>query len=654
MAVITPDTFDPRQRFVSVRLQQGVPIVDADWNEKDDARRFEMRTYLKWYVGDGVPYGSDAFRIQALPAPAANNFIIRTGVPVAPVGTTPLSTGLHHVGRCLVDGLEAIIEDEDDLRGQPLHVASAGAAATALRLGTVTIPEMLVLDGTVLAYLDVWERLARPDEFPGLVFVDIGTESCVRIRREWAVRTRLGTIVPQDGDADFEAGHSYYALATIARVAADPVVFPSQVTDLREQRLLTPPATLIEDLLGATPDRYRRGLDRPAIPLRDAVNALLKGQLPSSADQVIAPDPANDFPSRAIARWNDETYLLWHSNRAAAVNQIFATTWTAADPTAVGLNPPVQVTSAAAAELPSLALLPTSPVPALFVAYQTQNDIRFRRAATPAGLPAAAETPVAAQAETEAHAVAIRTGQIVTVFWHWNGPLANDRIRYRRRLYDATWAEPAAAWLNGETSDLSALQARLPAPTPGLMHAAANSLDRVWVAFETAANTIAVARLTPATSAIETFVDIQLSVAGLNQQPFVLIDEPDRVFVFWRADGGIHEAIFDLGAATWGPATAVPGAGGPVGANSRPVAVRDAEGGIWLLWSRLEAGQTNIWAARRDPATGGWGLARQVTASAGSNDFAFAMMQGGSIHLFFRSNRTGEFALLTKQIVTTI
>lgn len=654
MAVITPDTFDPLRRFVSVRLQQGVPVVDADWNEKDDARRFEHRAHLKWFVGDGVPFGSDAFRVQALLAPVADNFMITAGVPAAPIGTTPLFTGLRHVGRCLVDGLEATIAADTEFRAQPLHIATALAAETAQRFGTVIIPEMPILNGTILVYLDVWERLARPDEFPDLVFVDIGTESCARIRREWAVRTRVSAVAPQDGDADFEIGHSYYPLASIARVAADPTVFPSQIVDLREQRLLTPPATLIEDLLGTPPDRYRRGLDRPAIPLRDAVNALLRGQLPSTDDQVIAPDPANDFPSRAIARVGDDTYVLWHSNRAAAVNQVFATSWPSTDPSGAEFNPPVQVTSGPAAELPSLALLPTSPLPALFVAYQTQGDIRFRRAATPAGLPAAVETSVTAQAESEGHAVAVRTGQIVSVFWHWNGPAANDRIRYRRRQYDPTWAEAAAIWLDGEVSDLSTLQPRLPATTPGLMHAAVDSSDRVWLAFETAANTIAVVRLTPATSAIETFTDLQLSVPGTNQQPFVLVDEPGRIFVFWRADSGIHEAVFDLTSATWGAPAPVPSAAGAAGANTRPTAVLDVDGGVWLLWSRVDAGQTNIWATRRDPATGGWGLARQVTASTGNNDFAFAMMEAGSIHLFFRSNRSGEFALFNKQIITTI
>ena len=654
MAVITPDSFDPLRRFVSVRLQQGVPIVDADWNEKEDVRRFELRAYLKWFVGDGVPFGADAFRIAAMAVPAASDFMIRAGAPVAPAGSTAFARGLRHVGRCLVDGMEATIEADVAFRAQELHVAAAGAAATAARFGTVTIPELPVVDGSVLVYLDVWERLARPDEFPGLVFVDIGTESCARIRREWAVRARVGTTVPLSGNPDFEVGHSYYALATIARLAADPAVYPTQIADLREQRLLTPPATLVEDILGSPADRYRRGLDRPAIPLRTALNALLRGQLPSSNDQAIAPDPANDFPSRAIARAGDEILVVWHSNRAAAINQVFATAWKAATPAAAAANPPVQVTSATAAELPSLALLPTVPTPALFVAYQIQGDIRFRRAAAPAGLAAAAETPVAAQADPEAHAVAVRAGQIVTVFWHWNGPAANDRIRYRRRQYDPTWAEGTATWLDGETTDLSLLQARLPSTTPGILHAVADSLNRIWVAFETAANTVAVARLTPATGAVETFGDLQISVAGVNTQPFLLVDEPGRIWLFWRADGGIQQAAFDLVASTWGAATAVPGAAGAANTNTRPVAVREADGGIWLSWTRTEGTQTHVWTARRDPLTGGWGLARQVTASAGTNDFAFAMMDGGSIHLFFRSNRGGEFGLFTKQIVTTI
>ena len=47
-----------------------------------------------------------------------------------------------------------------------------------------------------------------------LVASGLGTESCARLKRERCVRARVGTVVPVTGDADFIAGHSYYALAT--------------------------------------------------------------------------------------------------------------------------------------------------------------------------------------------------------------------------------------------------------------------------------------------------------------------------------------------------------------------------------------------------------------------------------------------------------
>lgn len=654
MAVITSDTFNPLRRYVSVRLAQGVPLVDAEWNEKDDVRRFELRAYLKWFVGDGVPYGADAFRVQAAAVPAANDFVIRSGVPAAPGGTPDVETGLRHVGRCLVDGLDAIIEDDTSFRGQPLHVSAPGAVALAARLGTVTIPELPVLDGGVLVYLDVWEHLVGPDEEPSLVFPDIGTETCSRLRREWAVRARTEAVVPAPGDGDHEPGHSYYALARMARVAVDPVVYPTQVEDLRERRLLTPPATLIEDVLGSTPERYRRGLDRPVIPLRAAVNALLRGQLPSSPEQVVAPDPGNDFPTRNLLRVGSDTVVLWHSDRVAATSQVFVTRWPTDDPAQAGLNAPTQVTAGTAAILPSAVTLPTQPLPSLFVAYQIGDNIRFRRAATPTALSAAPETPVAAQAEPERHPVVVRTGQIVTVFWYWNGPGTSDFIRYRRRQYTPAWDEAGAVWLDGETTALSAVPARAPSSFPGILHAAADAAGRVWVAFQTLANDIAVARLTPATGAVDTFADLQMNSGTADEQPFVLVDG-QAVWVFWRTDTSIHHARFDPVAGVWGVSAAVPGTTGGTNQNERPTALRDAGGAVWLLWSREAAPTvTDIWAVRRDPVTGGWGEPRQVTASGGSNDTAYGVPEGGAISLLFRSNRAGQFDLYFKQLITEV
>ncbi|MEO1222045.1 MAG: hypothetical protein AAFY42_11940 [Pseudomonadota bacterium] len=652
MAQITPDTFDPLRQFVSVRLQQGVPIVDADWNEMDDTRRFEMRSHSNWYVGDGVPHGSQGFRIAALAPAVANDFVIETGVPAPPGGETSINVGLRHMGRCLVEGREVTIDADINFRSQPLHTSQGGSANLADRWGVPVIDEIPVLDGTVCIYLDVWDRLVRPDELPALVFPDIGTESCARIRQQWVVRARTGTTAPQSGDPDHISGHSYYALATISRIAATPEVFEGQITDERERQLQTPPSTLINDVLGTTPERYRRGLDRPAASLRTVLNALMRGELPSSDDQVIAPDAGGDFPARALSVEGTTAHYFWHSNRAGGTNQIFGTSWPVNDP-ARAADPPVQITNLGATT-PALAILPTQPAPTLFVAYSSQDDVRFRTATSVSGLAAAAEDVIASQADRERHPIVVRSGQIVTVFWHWNGPGADDHIRFRRRQYDPTWAEGAAAWLEGDGQDISPIRPFSAIAEPGLMHAASDDAGRVWLAFWTAGNNIAVARLNTATGAIETWGDTELDSGGSDRQPYVLIEGSDRVWTFWRGGDGIYHSIHDVATDTWGAPSLIPGTDGPTGANQRPSAVIEPDGGIWLLWSRENAGDADVWAVRRNPATGGWGSPRQLTASPGENDYPYAIATSGQMRLFFRSNRDGQFDNYTKTIVTSI
>src|SRR5215510_12925624 len=100
MAVITSDTFDPLRAYSGVRLQQGAPLVDADWNEAHDVRKFEVQAFLKWFVGNGVPEGNDGFRIASRNPAALGDVVIQRGVGAAPAGTSPVEQGLRHVGRC--------------------------------------------------------------------------------------------------------------------------------------------------------------------------------------------------------------------------------------------------------------------------------------------------------------------------------------------------------------------------------------------------------------------------------------------------------------------------------------------------------------------------------------------------------------------------
>src|SRR5262245_55454543 len=122
MGIITPDRFDPTKGFSSVRLQQAVPLVHSDINELDDTRKLDARAAFKWSAGNGVPDGNDGYRIDALAAPAVDDFQIRAGAPPA----APPDV-LHDAGLCLVDGMEVFIVTNTTFRGQALTDATAAS-----------------------------------------------------------------------------------------------------------------------------------------------------------------------------------------------------------------------------------------------------------------------------------------------------------------------------------------------------------------------------------------------------------------------------------------------------------------------------------------------------------------------------------------------
>lgn len=88
MGDFSRNTFDRVKHYVGVRLQQGSPLLDADWNECEDIRRYEVQAFLKWFVGDGVPAGNDGFRIRALPGGGVNTIRLTS---VATTGNTSVT-----------------------------------------------------------------------------------------------------------------------------------------------------------------------------------------------------------------------------------------------------------------------------------------------------------------------------------------------------------------------------------------------------------------------------------------------------------------------------------------------------------------------------------------------------------------------------------
>jgi uncharacterized protein DUF6519 len=237
MAVISTNTFDPLRRFVGVRLAQGVPVVDADANEQEDIGKFELQSFVRWFIGDGVPVGLDSFRIDGMNL--VNDFFIRAGTSSPPLDPATLNptgrweNGLHRAGRCLVNGVLVLIPADIRFAQQALHAAVSGSGALAALWGVPQVSMPAPADGHLLAYIDTWERLVTPNEEPSLVYPGLGVESCSRLRREWVVRVRDADEAPQPGDTDYVDGHGYYALATITRRAVSGSILASDVTDLR-------------------------------------------------------------------------------------------------------------------------------------------------------------------------------------------------------------------------------------------------------------------------------------------------------------------------------------------------------------------------------------------------------------------------------------
>lgn len=214
MGNFSRDTFDRLKHYTGVRLQQGVPLVDADWNELEDIRKFELQAFLNWYVGDGVPAGNDGFRVTRIGG-VADDFVITGGDGTA-----------DGAGRCLVSGWDVVSESDLNYSNQLLFEDTDLATAWGVSvLPALTVPPGLRQD---IAYLDIWEREVDSTEDVDIINPVIGVETCVRLKREWVVRVAENTASLPAAPG----GHTFYALARLERNAAN-----INLVDLRDTGL---------------------------------------------------------------------------------------------------------------------------------------------------------------------------------------------------------------------------------------------------------------------------------------------------------------------------------------------------------------------------------------------------------------------------------
>jgi len=65
------------KHYIGHRVEQGVPLLDADLHLLDGLHRGELESVGRWMLGNGVPVGSDAFRVLALAGGGLNTVVLR-------------------------------------------------------------------------------------------------------------------------------------------------------------------------------------------------------------------------------------------------------------------------------------------------------------------------------------------------------------------------------------------------------------------------------------------------------------------------------------------------------------------------------------------------------------------------------------------------
>jgi hypothetical protein len=157
-------TFNARNRYSGVLMQQGRVQLDSDWNEEIDIIRRRIRTTTLDILGPvGVPYAvsPDAFKIGWVAGPP-------TDLSINP-------------GRLYVDGIqiEAFAEDNATYNFQPFYPPQLAGFP----------PAALPATGDAVVYLDVWDREITYIENPGLLDVALGgADTTTRRQTVWQVR----------------------------------------------------------------------------------------------------------------------------------------------------------------------------------------------------------------------------------------------------------------------------------------------------------------------------------------------------------------------------------------------------------------------------------------------------------------------------------
>lgn len=208
------DSFNKDKHYIGVRMQQGVPILDRDWNEMEDIRRYQEMRLRKDYLGNGSP--DDGFKIEVLATPG-NDFIVKAG-------------------HMMVDGFE--VENDTDSTFTDL-IANGRAVILPSNASALSVPADWRWDSI---NLDVWiEEITAVEDEDLKNSQDLGMPTTVRHKLRWRIVVvedkwhDISSSIPQD--------HHLIKLAEIQREPGKPTI---ETADIKESRIVNSLKTLLD------------------------------------------------------------------------------------------------------------------------------------------------------------------------------------------------------------------------------------------------------------------------------------------------------------------------------------------------------------------------------------------------------------------------
>lgn len=182
----TRNTFDPKNHFIRVLMQQGRVQLDADWNEQTAILLHYLRTLARDLLGPHAgPAGDLGFAIMTQETlitstleqwePEAKRR--KALVDAIGQGDAAIGPGRYYIEGVLVENEKAILYSE-----QPGYPFNNGTTLEALK----------IWNSRTLAYLDVWERQITCVEDDRIREVGLGgPDTCTRAQVVWQVKVLL-------------------------------------------------------------------------------------------------------------------------------------------------------------------------------------------------------------------------------------------------------------------------------------------------------------------------------------------------------------------------------------------------------------------------------------------------------------------------------